>query len=469
MTECRFHNLMSISAVECRAPWTFASPKRPLLPSPQKEQNSQIQAVSSYFLTPQPPSPTKEEWRNPGITKSLLHSGGFQGCTRIAMPIPRCSLQPRVKLLANGAQVSSSEQEVKDSEDLFIFVTFSLQRSSFPRPQYLPHVSTGTNIPQLSAVSCRLWHQDAMDWRRECPAHSWKVPVEFADLVWFDNSFLAKVEEQTLQKHQWTPTQSDYRTIGTPDGGCFSVLQMHRPGAKHPECYPPPAHLIAIYCHISVNIANKMLPILMVDWWSFFSAIIPVPYFNWKNVWSILLGNLDAICSTHIAHAQHECKLPPSPPPLAQTRVVAAPWSPSNRPTAKWTQTRTQKLTKPFLHFTPAASKAILKFWHERRLSFRKKAPVTDNQKDFSGGNTTKQHGVAKKLDDGWPESEKDVFQAALRMVVVKDSRWIVGEFYMSYGKIWCEKVRLIKKRIFGKGHQMTCVLQPQRERGGER
>ena len=28
-----------------------------------------------------------------------------------------------------------------------------------------------------------------------------------------------------------------------------------------------------------------------------------------------------------------------------------------------------------------------------------------------------------KKLDDGWPESEKDVFQAALSMVVVKDSR----------------------------------------------
>jgi hypothetical protein len=39
------------------------------------------------------------------------------------------------------------------------------------------------------------------------------------------------------------------------------------------------------------------------------------------------------------------------------------------------------------------------------------------------------------QLDDGWPESEKDVFQAALRMVVVKDSRWIVGEFYMErYG-----------------------------------
>ena len=30
---------------------------------------------------------------------------------------------------------------------------------------------------------------------------------------------------------------------------------------------------------------------------------------------------------------------------------------------------------------------------------------------------------AGKKLDDGWPESEKDVFQAALRMVVVKDSR----------------------------------------------
>ena len=28
-----------------------------------------------------------------------------------------------------------------------------------------------------------------------------------------------------------------------------------------------------------------------------------------------------------------------------------------------------------------------------------------------------------KTLDDGWPESEKDVFQAALSMVVVKDSR----------------------------------------------
>ena len=31
-------------------------------------------------------------------------------------------------------------------------------------------------------------------------------------------------------------------------------------------------------------------------------------------------------------------------------------------------------------------------------------------------------HGKTK-LDDGWPESEKDVFQAALSMVVVKDSR----------------------------------------------
>jgi len=40
----------------------------------------------------------------------------------------------------------------------------------------------------------------------------------------------------------------------------------------------------------------------------------------------------------------------------------------------------------------------------------------------------------------------------------------------VSYGKIWCEKVRLIKKRRLGKGHQMTRVLQPQRERGrGER
>ena len=30
---------------------------------------------------------------------------------------------------------------------------------------------------------------------------------------------------------------------------------------------------------------------------------------------------------------------------------------------------------------------------------------------------------LAWKLDDGWPESEKDVFQASLSMVVVKNSR----------------------------------------------
>ena len=35
---------------------------------------------------------------------------------------------------------------------------------------------------------------------------------------------------------------------------------------------------------------------------------------------------------------------------------------------------------------------------------------------------------ITNKLDDGWPESEKDVFQAALGMVV-KDSRWMAGEF----------------------------------------
>ena len=38
----------------------------------------------------------------------------------------------------------------------------------------------------------------------------------------------------------------------------------------------------------------------------------------------------------------------------------------------------------------------------------------------------------------------------------------------MSYGRIWCLKVRLIKNRILGKGHQMTRVLQPQRERERE-
>ena len=35
---------------------------------------------------------------------------------------------------------------------------------------------------------------------------------------------------------------------------------------------------------------------------------------------------------------------------------------------------------------------------------------------------------VGLKLDDGWPESEKDVFQAALSMVVEK----IVGEWLVN-------------------------------------
>ena len=43
------------------------------------------------------------------------------------------------------------------------------------------------------------------------------------------------------------------------------------------------------------------------------------------------------------------------------------------------------------------------------------------------GKNMLKHAKTRQKLDDGWPESEKDVFQAALRIVVVKDSRWIVG------------------------------------------
>ena len=47
------------------------------------------------------------------------------------------------------------------------------------------------------------------------------------------------------------------------------------------------------------------------------------------------------------------------------------------------------------------------------------------------------------ELDDGWPASEKDVFQAALRMVVVKNSRWIVGEFY-----IWAMERYGVKSKI---------------------
>ena len=40
-----------------------------------------------------------------------------------------------------------------------------------------------------------------------------------------------------------------------------------------------------------------------------------------------------------------------------------------------------------------------------------------------SSSTLLKECRTLEKLDDGWPESEKDVFQAALSMVVVKDSR----------------------------------------------
>ena len=43
------------------------------------------------------------------------------------------------------------------------------------------------------------------------------------------------------------------------------------------------------------------------------------------------------------------------------------------------------------------------------------------------------------KLGEGWPESEKNALQAALSMVVVKNSRWMNGEFYMSYGGESCK------------------------------
>ena len=60
---------------------------------------------------------------------------------------------------------------------------------------------------------------------------------------------------------------------------------------------------------------------------------------------------------------------------------------------------------------------------------------------------------ATSKLVNGWlAREEKKVFQAALRMVVVKDSRWNVGEIFMNYGRIWYENVRLIKKILFDKG-----------------
>ena len=50
-------------------------------------------------------------------------------------------------------------------------------------------------------------------------------------------------------------------------------------------------------------------------------------------------------------------------------------------------------------------------------------ATISERPTSVSEGNRLCLFSRPKKLDDGWPESEKDVFQAALRMVVVKDSR----------------------------------------------
>ena len=120
---------------------------------------TKIYKFASY-LKHQPPNRGMEKfWHQ---IPPFLWLPGFY--TRIAMLIPRCSLQPRVKVLHGESMAPKFQVRNKKSEDFFN----SLQRS-FPRPSS-PHVSTGTNIPQLSAVSCRLWHQDAMDWRHEFPA-----------------------------------------------------------------------------------------------------------------------------------------------------------------------------------------------------------------------------------------------------------------------------------------------------------
>ena len=64
------------------------------------------------------------------------------------------------------------------------------------------------------------------------------------------------------------------------------------------------------------------------------------------------------------------------------------------------------------------------------------------------------------QLDDGWPESEKHALQAALSMVVVKNSRWMVGEFCMSYaGKLWKYTQTLLHTDAFTHRHFYTQTL----------
>jgi|Cyp1metagenome_2_1107374.scaffolds.fasta_scaffold36654_1 hypothetical protein len=69
----------------------------------------------------------------------------------------------------------------------------------------------------------------------------------------------------------------------------------------------------------------------------------------------------------------------------------------------------------------------------ERNSVLKSQMDVKGQKEEREGVSRTNQSMIAliwnnqrkkmQELDDGWPESEKDVFQAALRMVVVKDSR----------------------------------------------
>ena len=69
----------------------------------------------------------------------------------------------------------------------------------------------------------------------------------------------------------------------------------------------------------------------------------------------------------------------------------------------------------------------------ERNSVLKSQMDVKRQKEEREGVRRTNQSMIAliwnnqrkkmQELDDGWPESEKDVFQAALRMVVVKDSR----------------------------------------------
>ena len=166
MTECRFHKAMSISAVECRAPWTFASPKRPLLPSPHEiAQNSQIQAISSCFRTSQPPNPAKEDRRNLSIAKSSILVA-----SRV-VPASQCWF-PAASNNGSNSWPTAPKVQFWNHKESGVRRPFNFTSKELPCLNWHQHPATICCVLSPLAPRCH-----GLAPRVSCSGGSWKVPV----------------------------------------------------------------------------------------------------------------------------------------------------------------------------------------------------------------------------------------------------------------------------------------------------